>query len=181
MESTDQSSPRSKIWLVVVGIVVLAGVAYVADIYPPADKSLTGSVVPAERYRADSATSSSRLVLGDESVAIFMQTDIYQKIVSDKVLSAAFASDSFRQALGSDAFRQALGSDAFRQALGHDAFRQALGNDAFRQALGHDAFRQALGNEAFRQALGNEAFRQALGSDAFRGALSNDALKATVQ
>src|SRR6187551_1540786 len=69
MASTDQSSPKTTIWLVVVGIVVLAGVAYVADIYPPADKSLTGSVVPAERYRAEtSATSSSRQVLGDEAV-----------------------------------------------------------------------------------------------------------------
>ena len=88
MASTGQSSPRTTIWLVVVGIVVLAGVAYVADLYPPADKSLTGSVVPAERYRAEtSATSSSRLALGDQSVAQFMQTDLYQKIVTDKEMA----------------------------------------------------------------------------------------------
>ena len=61
MAISENSSSKNKIWLGVVAVVVVAGVAYVADIYPPADKSLTGSVVPAERYRADtSATSSSR-------------------------------------------------------------------------------------------------------------------------
>ena len=115
MAISDNGSPRNKIWLAVVGIVVIAGVAYVADIYPPADESLTGSVVPAERYRAEkSATSSSRLALGDESVAQFMQTDLYQQIISDRELAAAFASDAFRQALASDGFKQALASDGFR-------------------------------------------------------------------
>src|SRR5262245_13057761 len=106
MSSTEQGSPRTKIWLVVVGIVVVAGVAYVADIYPPADKSLTGSVVPAERYRAEtSATSSSREALGDESLAQFMQSDIYQQIVSDKAMAAAFSSNAFRDAFANKGFR----------------------------------------------------------------------------
>jgi hypothetical protein len=163
----------------VVGAAALALATYVAFFYPPDEAALAGSVTPAERYRAD--TVPTTFPLGDESVSKFMQTDLYEKIVSDKDLAAAFGSDAFRQAMGSEAFRQALGSDAFRQALGSDAFRQALGSDAFRQALGSDAFRQALGSDAFRQALGNESFRQALGSDAFRQSLGNDALKAAAQ
>ena len=144
MASTEKSSPKSTIWLVVVGIVVLAGVAYVADIYPPADKSLTGSVVPAERYRAEtSATSSSRETLGDQSVAQFMQTDVYRQIISDRALAAAFASDSFRQALASDSFRQALASDSFKQALASDGFKQAMASDNFKQALANDAMKAA--------------------------------------
>ena len=144
MESTDQSSPKTKIWLAVVGVVVLAGVAYVADIYPPSDESLTGSVVPAERYRAEtSATGSSRLTLGDENVAQFMQTDLYRQIVSDRELAAVFASEGFRQALASDNFKQALASDQFRQALASDQFRQALASDQFRAALAQDAMKAA--------------------------------------
>ena len=162
MASTDKSSPKTTIWLVVVGIVLLAGVAYVADIYPPADKSLTGSVVPAERYRAEtSATSSSRQTLGDQSVAQFMQTDLYQKIVSDKVVAAAFASDAFRQALASDGFKQALASDSFKQALASDGFKQALASDGFKQAMASDQFRQALASDQFRQALASDAMRAA--------------------
>jgi hypothetical protein len=182
MAVSERSSPKSKIWMIVVGVVVLAGAAYVATIYPPSGDTLAGSVTPADRYRADiKPTDLTTLPLGDQTVSEFMQTDIFQKIVSDKALAVAFGSDAFRQALGSDAFRQALGSDAFRQALGSDAFRQALGSDAFRQALGGDAFRQSLGSDAFRQAMGSDAFRQAMGSDAFRAALSNDAARAAAQ
>src|SRR5262245_48423664 len=148
MASTDQTSPKTTIWLAVVGIVVLAGVAYVADIYPPADKSLTGSVVPAERYRAEtSATSSSRETLGDQSVAQFMQTDLYRQIVSDKQLAAVFASDAFRQGLGSDQFRGALNSDQFRGALASDGFKQALASDQFKGAMANDQFRGALASD----------------------------------
>ena len=153
MATSDNGSSKNKIWLGVVGIVVLAGVAYVADIYPPSDESLTGSIVPAERYRAEkSATSSSRLALGDESVAQFMQTDLYRQIVADRELAALFASDGFRQALASDGFRAALGSDNFKQALGSDNFKQAMANDNFRQALGSDQFRAALAQDAMRGA-----------------------------
>src|SRR6185295_7551187 len=94
MAASEISSPKTKIWLAVVGIVVVAGVAYVANIYPPSDETLVGSVVPADRYRAESVTTKgSGSTLGDQSVAQFMQTDIYHKIVSDKALGAAFASD----------------------------------------------------------------------------------------
>ena len=61
MATSDNGSSKNKIWLVVVGIVVLAGVAYVADIDPPADESLTGSIVPAERYRAEKSATSAML------------------------------------------------------------------------------------------------------------------------
>ena len=53
MAVSESNSARNKIWLVVVGIVVLAGAAYVAKIYPPEDQTLAGSVAPADRYRAD--------------------------------------------------------------------------------------------------------------------------------
>ena len=143
MAISDSGSSRNKIWLVVGGIVVLAGVAYVAKNNPPSDETLAGSVVPAERYRAESATKGSGSVLGDQGIAQFMQTDIYQMIVSDRVLAAAFASDAFRQTLASDGFKQALASDGFKQAMASDGFKQALASDVFRAALGQDAMKAA--------------------------------------
>ena len=87
MATSESSTSKSKIGLVVVGILVLAGAAYVAKIYPPSDKSLSGSVVPADRYRADvKATDLTTLPLGDQGVSQFMQTDLYQRIVSDKAI-----------------------------------------------------------------------------------------------
>ena len=76
MAVSENNSPKNKIWLGVVGIVVLAGVAYVANNYPPKDETLAGSVVPADRYRAESATKGSGSVLGDQSIAQFMQSDL---------------------------------------------------------------------------------------------------------
>ena len=64
MAISESNSSKNKIWLVVVGIVVLAGVAYVAKIYPPADETLAGSVVPADRYRAESRHERQRQRLG---------------------------------------------------------------------------------------------------------------------
>ncbi len=150
MATSERSSSRTKIWLVAGGIVVLAGVAYVATIYPPDNESLAGSVTPADRYRGESATRGSGSVLGDQSIAQFMQTDMYQMIVSDRVLANAFASEGFRQALASDNFKQALASDNFKQALASDNFKQAMASDQFRAALASDQFRAALGQDAMR-------------------------------
>ena len=162
MAIPDSGSSKNKTWLVVGGIVVLAGVAYVARNYPPSDETLAGSVVPAVRYRAENvATKGSASTLGDQSIAQFMQTDIYQKIVSDKAVAAAFASDAFRQALASDGFKQALASDGFKQALASDGFKQALASDGFKQAMASDGFKQALASDAFRAALGQDAMRAA--------------------
>jgi hypothetical protein len=180
MATSEHSSSRSKIWLVVGGIVVLAGVAYVATIYPPDNESLAGSVTPANRYRAESATKGSGSVLGDQSIAQFMQTDMYQMIVSDRVLATTFASEGFRQALASDNFKQALASDNFKQALASDQFRQALASDQFRQALASDQFRQALASDQFRQALASDNFKQAMASDQFRQALASDSFRAAL-
>ncbi len=154
MATSERSSPKSKVWLVVVGVVVLAGAAYVAKVYPPSGDTLAGSVTPADRYRADlKPTDLTTLPLGDQSVAQFMQTDLYQKIVSDKVVAAAFASDAFRQALASDAFRQAMGSEAFRQAMASDSFRQAMRNDAFREAMKNDVMKSdAMRGDAMKAA-----------------------------
>ena len=111
--SVDRAS-RNKIWLLVIGVIVLAGIAYVAKMHPPADETLAGSVVPAERYRAESsATSTSGSTLGDQAIAQFMQTDIYQMIVTDKALAAAFASDAFRDAFASQASARCLREPGF--------------------------------------------------------------------
>ena len=59
MAVSDKGSSSNKTWMIVGGIVVLAGAAYVATIYPPSKDSLAGSVTPAERYRVDPTGSNT--------------------------------------------------------------------------------------------------------------------------
>ena len=167
MANSKTGSPRTKIWLVVGGIIVLAVVGYVAKLYPPAKDDLAGSVVPADRYRADtSAANPSGVALGDESVAQFMQSDLYQKIVSDRALASTLANDAFQTAMKNEAFQTAMKSDAFLNAMKSDAFQAAMKNDAFQTAMKSDAFQTAMKNEAFQSAMKSDAFLSAMKNDA---------------
>ena len=53
MATSETGSPRTKIWLIAGGIIVLAVVAYVATQYPPSREDLAGSVVAADRYHLE--------------------------------------------------------------------------------------------------------------------------------
>ena len=56
MTSQEGNPAGKKSWLVIGGLAVaLAGVGYVAMQGPISGKDVSGSIVPAERYRADDA------------------------------------------------------------------------------------------------------------------------------
>ena len=101
--------------IIVAGVAVLAAVAYFGGGFPQGDE-LTGTVASAERHRSDQVTAADA-ELGDQAIQDFMQTDTFDRLISD---------DAFRDAMKSDAFRDALRNDALRDALNSDAFRDAL-------------------------------------------------------
>ena len=111
--------------LIAVFAVVIAAVAYFGVKYPVPEEQTAGTIAPAERYRGEQI-SSDDVQLADESVAQVMQTDVYQKLVSDAAFADALRSDALRNVMATDAFRQAMASDALRSAMGNDSFRQAL-------------------------------------------------------
>ncbi|CAN5328281.1 hypothetical protein BH11PSE14_BH11PSE14_22990 [soil metagenome] len=154
----------------------IGAVGYFGFHNPPLADQVFGTIAPAQRYQAPTVKTDD-VVLGDQSTAKFMQSDVFRMIQADAQLAATMRSDSFRQALASDSFRQALASDSFRQALASDSFRQALASDSFKAAMLSDAAREALASDTFRQALASDTFRQALRSDSFRQALSADSFR----
>jgi hypothetical protein len=166
--------------LALVGLAASIGaVVYFGLGYPPSRSDVAGTIVPAERYQADTVGASD-VVLGDETTAKFIQSDTFRMIQGDHKLAAFMSSDGFRAAMANDGFRAALANDGFRAALANDGFRAALANDGFRAALANDGFRAALANDSFRAALANDGFRAALANDRFRAALANDSFRAAM-
>jgi hypothetical protein len=123
----------------------VAGVAigYFASSIPPEGDGMTGTVAPAERYRAAQPTGDD-IVLGDQALQEFMQTD------------------AFGQIMGNEALRDALSNAAVRDALSNASVRDALSNAAVRDALSNAAVRGAFSNAAVRDALSNAALRDAM-------------------
>jgi hypothetical protein len=66
---------NAKIFVLVGTLVLIAGaIALLGKYHSPDGEGATGTIVPAERYRADQIERDD-VVLGDESLAQFMQTD----------------------------------------------------------------------------------------------------------
>ena len=87
--SNDQSKLSGKTGLVVgLLVAVVAGVGYFASQHPPASEDVAGTIAPAQRYRADQIGSQD-IQLGDQSIQQFMQTDLFEQIMTDEARRSA--------------------------------------------------------------------------------------------
>lgn len=154
---------------------VLLGIAAAAVIaigyfavrgFPPVGPGAEGTVGAAKRYQS-SQINDRDVVIGDAQLQDVLQSDAFNKLISDPAARKAVASDAFQKALADSALREALGNQAIRDALGSQAMRDALGNQAIRDALGNQAVRDALGSQAMRDALNSQAMRDRLGDQAY--------------
>ncbi len=129
------SVSNHKTWIVVgVLAVVIGGVAFLGDDFPPGSDQASGTIVPAERYRGEQI-SKSDVELGDESVSQLMQTDLVptdrerccicrrteQRCIQEQwPVSAATA---FRSAMASDSFPRCDEQRGVPLAMNSDTFR----------------------------------------------------------
>ncbi len=91
---------NTKVWMLVAALAVaIAAVVFFGGNYPPDSEMASGTIVPAERYRADQITSDD-VVLGDESLAQFMQTDEFELLINNEVFMEAISEKALQQALG---------------------------------------------------------------------------------
>jgi len=124
---------NTKVWMLVAALAVaIAAVVFFGSNYPPDSEMASGTIVPAERYRSEQL-SSDDVVLGDETIAQVMQTELYQMIISDADFASMLQSDQFRDLLANDQFRGLLANDQFRDLLASDQFRDLLASDQFRE------------------------------------------------
>ena len=82
----------------VLGAVFGGAIAYFGLTNPPGD-ALTGAVAPAERYRAEQP-SSDGIQLGDQGIQQLMQTDAFDRLISDESFRALAASAEFAELAG---------------------------------------------------------------------------------
>src|SRR5262245_11468075 len=85
-------SSNAKLGVAATGLVAVLAIGAVAvgTLQPPFGGESAGTIAPAERYRAAQVTTSD-VTLGDDSVPLLMQTDIFQLMVHDpsfRVLAA---------------------------------------------------------------------------------------------
>ena len=84
--------------IVVAAVAIVVGIIYFGANRQPANDEVTGTVAPAERYRADQITEDD-INLGDQTVQQFMQTDTYDRIINDEALMAVLNSAEMQAVL----------------------------------------------------------------------------------
>ena len=126
-------STSKKALLGVAAVAVIAIGYFAVKGYPPLGGGAAGTIGAAKRYESEQI-SGKDVVLKDAELQAFMQTDVFQALVSDKQAVKVLGSDSFRDALASQSFRDALASQSFRDALASQSFRDALANQSARDA-----------------------------------------------
>ena len=109
--------------------VILVG-HYVFEI-PPGGLDATGTVAPAQRYRA-AQIQSKDVKLGDQAIAQAMQTDTYQRLAKDAEFRALAQSAAFQALAQNPAALAALAqnSQAFAALAQNPAAFAAMANNA---------------------------------------------------
>ena len=157
----SEQTTNSKMPLILAGLaIVIAAVAYFGTRQSvPADQA-AGTVAPpfqcaatvdprgrGAATRGGEQITADDVQLGDQAVAQLMQTDLYQKIVTDAEFASALQNDSFQALLSNDALRSALGSGDLRNALSNGDMRQSLASGDLASVMANGDLRLALAND----------------------------------
>ena len=83
-QPASPAARKSATWIgvAVVGVTLVGAASYYFDI-PPRGDNLTGTVTPAQRYRAEQQVGAQDVKLGDASVAQALQSDVVVKTIAD--------------------------------------------------------------------------------------------------
>jgi anti-sigma factor RsiW len=169
-----QMNASRKIWAGGAVAVLALGVVFFATGYPPKTEDLTGTVVPADRYRATS-TAGDVVKPGDAPAVTSIATP---PAALDAANADAAKADAARMALKTDAQMQADKADASRMVQKTDAQLQAEKADASRMVMKTDAQLQAEKADAARMAAKTDAQLQAERIRADRNMAGSQAEKA---
>ena len=92
--------------IIAAGVVLLAAVAYFGGGFPSGNE-LTGTVAPAERYRAEGVTEND-VVLGDQALVDLMQSDAFTMIMNDPELAGLLADARYNEFFADARFNQLM-------------------------------------------------------------------------
>ncbi len=95
MSEQERIGSRRRLWAGGAAAVLAVGVGLIAFDYPPKSQDVTGTIAPAERYRAPQATTEP-VKLGDQTIAQLMQIDGFDKAIKDPQMQSLSQDASFR-------------------------------------------------------------------------------------
>ncbi|HEY5898605.1 MAG TPA: hypothetical protein VIV54_13645, partial [Burkholderiales bacterium] len=162
------------IWsgIAVAGVAVVVAGNYFFNI-PSTGENLTGTITPAQRYRAPEQIKSSDVKLGDQTIAQLMQSDVVIKAVKDPQFQALAANPQAFQALAANAqafAAMASSPQAFQaMAANPQAFQALAANpQAFQAMAANPQAFAAFANDpkAFAAAAANPQAFQAMAANA---------------
>ena len=106
------ASSTNKTVQIVAAFVAGVALGYVVSMAPQQDDGMSGTIAPAERYRAEQPGEDS-IRLGDEALAELMQSDVFIEAVSDPDISAMLADARFSALFGDADFRALFANARF--------------------------------------------------------------------
>lgn len=131
MSEQARMGSHRRLWAGGAVAVLAIGVAMIAFDYPPKSQDVTGTIAPAERYRAPQATAEP-VKLGDQTIAQLMQNDGFDKAIKDPQMQALSQDASVRML----AQVLARSPEASRMMLGNiEATRATLENQALAKTM----------------------------------------------
>src|SRR5438067_3698726 len=103
-QPASPAARKSATWIgvAVVGVALVGAASYYFDI-PPRGDNLTGTITPAQRYRAEQQVGAQDVKLGDSSVAQALQSDVVVKLIRDPGFQTLAANPQALQALAVNA------------------------------------------------------------------------------
>jgi hypothetical protein len=150
--------------------------------FPTVDQGSEATIGAAKRYQAGQIANKD-VVLGDQSVQQFMQSDVFDRLVKDPAAVKALSDASIRLRIADASLLKALGDPqlvASVKMYANTALLSGLSCDGCRLALESAEVQTALQEASFVMALQDLEFISALQDAKIAGALAKHDLEAAL-
>lgn len=161
--------------------------------FPTVDQGSEATIGAAKRYQAGQIESKD-VVLGDQTVQQFMQSDVFDRLVKDPVAVRALADAGLRAQIADANISKAIADPALVAwlrtyasgaqnlfAMSCDSCQLALESADVQAALRNDAFARYVRDAGFIAALQNANIAAALARHDLDAALANASLRAALK
>ena len=150
----------------------IAAVVYFGLGYPPKSDQVSGTIAPAQRYRAESIESTA-VQTGDQSIPQLMQTDTFTRLVKDPQFRALVANADFNNLVKNGDFNTLVKNADFNNLLKNGDFNSLVKNGDFNTLVKNGDFNSLLKNGDFNSLVKNGNFNNLLKNGDFNNLLKN--------
>lgn len=153
--------------VVILGTLLVAavvGVLYWRGIYPPRT-GVEGTIGAANRYQSQQIAESD-VVLKDQAVQAFIQSDTFRKLAANPEFAKTAESASFQELAKSEAFRKTAESASFQEAMKSRDFLSVVESGHLAEALKNADLRAIMEMKNFEAFMAEAAKAEAKTAEA---------------